>query len=634
MNYLTLENITKSYGERVLFQDLSFHIDKGNKIAFVARNGTGKSTLLKIVAGLETPEGEHAKILLHRDARVGYLDQEPTFDESRTVLETIFEDSDNEKLQALRRYEEALLEPSKTDALQAALVRMDELKAWDIEANVKEVLSKLKIDNLKQLVGDLSGGQQKRVAFAKLIIDEPDFVILDEPTNHLDLDMIDWIEEYLSRPNLTIFMVTHDRYFLERVCNTIIELDEGQLWRYKGNYSYFLQKKAERQDISERTVARAKRMMKTELEWVRRMPQARGTKAKARMDAFEDLKARATKNVKQETFEFEIKGNRLGKKILELYNVKLAFGDLKILDGFSYKFKRGERVGIVGKNGAGKSTFLRLLTQELAPDEGRIVHGETIVLGHYRQDGINLDADKRVIEVIKDIAPFVEMANGHKIYAKQFLERFLFDEDKHWTYVSKLSGGERRRLYLLTVLMQNPNFLILDEPTNDLDILTLNVLEDFLLEFGGCLIMVSHDRYFMDKLVDHLFVFEGDGQVRDFNGTYQEYRAEEQERELESRRQERQEREDKAVATPQQAATATSTVALSERKLTYEERKLLGKLEKAIEKLEARKAEIHEAFNDPALSPDEITALSKELSEVEDKLEEQEMQWLELSEWA
>lgn len=628
MNYLTLENITKSYGERVLFQDLSFHIDKGNKIAFVARNGTGKSTLLKIVAGLETAEGEHAKILLHKEARVGYLDQEPAFDESRTVLETIFEDSNNEQLQALRRYEEALLEPSQTAALQAALVRMDELKAWDIEARAKEVLSKLKIDNLKQLIGDLSGGQQKRVAFAKLMIDEPDFVILDEPTNHLDLDMIDWIEEYLSRPNLTIFMVTHDRYFLERVCNTIIELDEGTLWRYKGNYSYFLQKKAERQDINERTVARAKRMMKTELEWVRRMPQARGTKAKARMDAFEDLKARATKNVKQDSFEFEIKGNRLGKKILELYNVQLAFGDLKILDGFSYKFKRGERVGIVGKNGAGKSTFLRILTQELTPDAGRIVHGETIVMGHYRQDGINLDADKRVIEVIKDIAPFVEMANGHKIYAKQFLERFLFDEDKHWTYVSKLSGGERRRLYLLTVLMQNPNFLILDEPTNDLDILTLNVLEDFLMEFGGCLVMVSHDRYFMDKLVDHLFVFEGNGVVRDFNGTYQDYRAQELERELEARRAEREEKTTKA------APKSDAMVQQPERKLTYEERKLLGKLEKAIEKLEARKAEIHEAFNDPALSPDEITTLSKELSELEEKLEDQEMQWLELSEWA
>jgi ATP-binding cassette subfamily F protein uup len=627
MNYLTLENITKSYGEKVLFEDLSFHIDKSDKIAFVARNGTGKSTLLKIIAGIETAEGEQAKILLNRNARIGYLDQEPDFDESKTAMETIFHSEDNAQLQALQAYEEAMLEPHKTDALQAALAQMDDVKAWDIEANVKEILGKLNITRLQQPVKELSGGQRKRLAFAKLIIDDPDFLILDEPTNHLDLEMIEWIEGFLTTANITIFMVTHDRYFLERVCNTIIELDEGVLHRYRGNYSYYLQKKAERHEIEARTVDKAKRLMKTELEWVRRMPQGRGTKAKARMNAFKDLKTRASKKVKDEHFEFEMKGNRLGKKIIELYNITKSFGDLKIIENFSYKFKRGERVGIVGKNGTGKSTFLKLLTGMLPLDSGRIQQGETIVLGHYEQEGIQLLEDKRVIEVIKDIAPFIEMGDGSKIYAKQFLERFLFEEDKHWTYVSKLSGGERRRLYLLTVLMKNPNFLILDEPTNDLDILTLNVLEEFLLEYAGCLVIVSHDRYFMDKLINHLFIFQGDGKVKDFNGTYPEYRILEKEQELEERRKER---EQKAK---DQAAKEEEAVEEPVRKLTYQERKELGKLEKSIEKMEARKVVIHEKFSDTSLSSEKIQELSVELSKIEADIEVKEEQWLELSEF-
>ncbi len=629
MNYLTLDNITKSYGEKVLFEDLSFHIDKGNKVAFVAQNGTGKSTLLKIVAGMEKPEGEQAKVFLSKDARIGYLDQEPDFDGSKTAMETIFLDTENVQLLALKDYEEAMLEPSKTDKLQAALAKMDEVKAWDVEARVKETLGQLNITRLDQFVNELSGGQKKRLAFAKLIIDEPDFVILDEPTNHLDLEMIEWIEKYLARPNLTIFMVTHDRYFLERVCNTIVELDGGELYRYRGNYSYYLTKKAERREIEVRTVQRSKRMMKDELEWVRRMPQGRGTKAKARMDAFEGLKARATKDIREKTFEFDMKGNRLGKKVLELYNISKAFGKLKIIENFSYKFQRGERVGIVGKNGAGKSTFLNILTQELALDSGRIQQGSTIIMAHYRQDGIQLDADKRVIEVIKDIAPFIEMGNGHKIYAKQFLERFLFDEDKHWTYVSKLSGGERRRLYLLTVLMQNPNFLILDEPTNDLDILTLNILEDFLLEFQGCLVMVSHDRYFMDKLVNHLFIFQGDGKVKDFNGTYQEYRVIEKAEEQEERRLERELKAQEQAAKENKAVETTQ-----ERKLTYQERKELSRLEKTIAKLEKRKTEIHEKFSEPTITSDDIQKLSKELTKIEAELEEKEEQWMELAEYA
>ncbi len=441
--------------------------------------------------------------------------------------------------------------------------------------------------------------------------------------------MIEWLENYLTQPNLTIFMVTHDRYFLERICNTIIELDEGELYRYKGNYSYYLTKKAERQDITQRSIERAKRMMKNELVWIRRMPQGRGTKAKARVDAFQDLKARASKKIQDNRFEFDMKGNRLGKKIVELYNISKSYGDFKLVEDFSYKFSRGERVGIVGKNGVGKSTFLNILTEELPLDKGRIQKGSTIIIGHYKQDGIQLKNDKRVIEVIKDIAPFVQMSNGQKIYAKQFLERFLFDEEKHWTYVSKLSGGERRRLYLLTVLMKNPNFLILDEPTNDLDILTLNILEEFLMDFGGCLVMVSHDRYFMDKLVDHLFVFEGEGKIKDFNGTYEEYRVIAKQRELEERRIER-ELKAEAAAKAEKNKSTEPTV----RKLTYQERKELGKIEKNIEKLEDRKTKIHEKFNDTSLDSEKIQELSIELNKIDEELEALEDRWLELSEYA
>jgi ATP-binding cassette subfamily F protein uup len=632
MNYLTLENITKSYGEKVLFEDLNFHVDRGNKIAFVARNGTGKSTLLKIVAGLEAAEGEQAKILLNKDARIGYLDQEPDFHESLTAIEAIFEDTENPQLLALKAYEEAMLEPENVKKLQAALILMDERKAWDIEASVKETLGELNITRLEQPINELSGGQKKRIALAKLIIDEPDFLILDEPTNHLDLEMIEWLEVYLKRTSLTIFMVTHDRYFLERICNVIIELDEGGLYRYKGNYSYYLTKKAEREDITERSIARAKRMMKDELVWIRRMPQGRGTKAKARVDAFEGLKERASKKVNNDRFEFEMKGNRMGKKVVELYNISKAYGDFKLVENFSYKFSRGERVGIVGKNGVGKSTFLNILTEELKLDSGRIQKGSTIKIGHYKQDGIQLSDDKRVIEVIKDIAPFITMGDGSKIYAKQFLERFLFDEDKHWTYVSKLSGGERRRLYLLTVLMENPNFLILDEPTNDLDILTLNILEEFLMDFGGCLVMVSHDRYFMDKLVDHLFIFEGEGKIKDFNGSYQDYRVIAKEQELEERRIERELKANKSAK-----ETKVKKVEVAEppaRKLTYQERKELGKIEKTIEKIEAKKVKIHEQFNDTTLEGSKIQELSIELGNLEAEIETLEDRWLELSEFA
>ena len=616
MNYLTLENITKSYGEKVLFQDLSFHIEKGNKIAFVARNGTGKSTLLKIIAGLETAEGEHAKILLNRDARVGYLDQEPNFDESKTAMETIFDSNDNPQLQALKAYEEAMLEPHKTDELQEALAQMDAVKAWDIESNVKETLAKLSITRLQQPVSELSGGQRKRLAFAKLIIDEPDFLILDEPTNHLDLSMIEWIEGFLTTSNITIFMVTHDRYFLERVCNTIIELDEGTLFRYRGNYSYYLQKKAERHEIDARTIGRAKRLMKTELEWVRKMPQGRGTKAKARLSAFKDLKTRASKKIQDDRFEFEMKGNRLGKKIIELYNITKSFGDLKIIENFSYKFQRGERVGIVGKNGTGKSTFLKLLTEELALDSGRIQRGETIVLGHYEQEGIQLLEDKRVIEVIKDIAPFIEMGDGSKIYAKQFLERFLFDKKKQYDFVEKLSGGEQKRLYLCAVLIQNPNFLILDEPTNDLDVVTLNVLENFLLDYPGNLLVVSHDRYFMDKIVDALFVFRGEGVVENFPGNYSDFRAYEASAPKEIK-------QEKVIEKVEKKNTKNA--------LTFNEKREFGALEADIERLQKRKSTIETQFLNVEIAPEDIAKKSEELQDTISNLEQKEERWFELS---
>lgn len=623
MNYLTIENVTKSYGEKILFENLSFFVEKGQRIAFVARNGTGKSTLLKIIAGIEKAEGEHAKVLIHKDVRMGYLDQDPNFAPHLSVIEAVFE-SDNPMLSAIQEYEEALLYPEDQKRIEMALAQMDELKAWEIEVKVKEILSRLVVNNLDQKMGSLSGGQQKRVALAKILIEEPDFLILDEPTNHLDLDMVEWLENFLSSNNITVFMVTHDRYFLDRVCTVIMELERGKLHRYKGNYTYFIEQKNLRFSIESRTVDRAKRMVQDELKWVQRMPKARGTKAKARMDAFIELKKKASKKIGEQTFSFNIKQNRLGKKILELHYISKAFGKRQLIKDFDYKFRPGEKVGIVGRNGSGKSTFLRLLTQELKPDKGRIEIGTTVIFGHYKQDGITIKDDQRVIDVIRDIAPFIELGNGSKMYAEQFLERFLFPKGQHRQLVEKLSGGEKRRLYLLTILLQNPNFLILDEPTNDLDILTLNVLEQFLMEFKGCLVVVSHDRYFLDKLVEHLFVFEGNGHIRDFNGTYTEYRIDQKERDLAAKRVER---EAKVV----KSTTKSST---EKRRLTYKEQKEFEQLEADIDKLEDRKTQITAAFSDPTTSGQQISELSKELSDIETTLEEKEMRWMELAEWA
>ncbi len=621
MLYLSLENVSKAYGDKLLFQDISLQLNKGQKVALVAKNGSGKTTLLRVIAGQEPPEGETAKVLLNRDIRLGYLDQEPDFYEGHTILEAVL-DSDSPAVQAIRRYERAMLFPDDAAEVEKAIHLMDDLKAWDFEARIREVLTRLEVSDFNQPVSTLSGGQKKRLALAKLIIEEPEFIILDEPTNHLDLDMIEWLEEYLSQPNLTFLMVTHDRYFLERVCNLILELDNGQIYKYSGNYSDFLEKKAIRHEVENAELDKSRKLLRKELEWVRRMPQARGTKAKARVDAFEELQEKVSQKREYKEVQIDIQGQRLGKKILEAHNISKRFGDKKIVEGFSYKFKKFERVGIIGPNGVGKTTFLRLLTQEERPDSGKVVPGGNTVFGYYSQDGIQLKGDKRVIDVVQDIAEFIPLEKGQKLTAPQLLERFLFSRKQQQVFVSQLSGGERRRLYLLTILMLNPNFLILDEPTNDLDIMTLNVLEDFLLDFPGCVIIVSHDRYFMDKIVDHLFIFEGNGQIRDFNGDYSDYRAIQKEREREQRRTERAEQQKGRQQQQKQGG------------LNDEERKELKRLEKQILQLEERKKTLEEAFNTTGLAPDKITEMARELSAVKEELGEKEMRWMELAELA
>lgn len=623
MNYLTLENVTKSYGEKTLFRNVSLQVNKGQKVALIAKNGSGKTTLMRVIAGTEGAEGENAKVQFRKDIRIGYLPQEPEFAAGHNVLEAVL-DSETETIKAIRRYELALLHPNNEAELQAALSRMDDLKAWDYESRVKEILFKLNITNLEQSVSTLSGGQKKRIALAKLLIEEPEFLILDEPTNHLDLDMIEWLEVYLKQPNLTLFMVTHDRYFMERICDNILELDRGELFKYTGGYKDFLEKRALRLENEAIELDKTQKVYKKELEWMRRMPQARSTKANARIDRFYDIEDKASKRLDADAIQIDIKGQRLGGKILEMHYVSKAYGSLKLVTDFHYKFKRGEKVGIVGKNGVGKTTFLHMLTGEERPDTGRVVSGETVVFGYYTQEGINLGKeDKRMIDFIKDIAEYIPLDKGQKLTAASLLERFLFTREQQQVYVSQLSGGERRRLYLLSILMRNPNFLILDEPTNDLDVMTLNVLEDFLQEFPGCVVIVSHDRFLLDKLCDHLFIFEGNGQIRDYNGRYMDYRAEQQEMERELRQQQSNSPSNKIEQAPQVRTGAG---------LTNKEKNELKKLEREIGELEVRKAQLHEKFTQSNLSLADIDKMTKELQQVESSLEEKEMRWLELSE--
>jgi ATP-binding cassette subfamily F protein uup len=622
VNYLTLENVTKTYGEKVLFQNINLQVNKNQKVGLVAKNGSGKSTLLKVVAGLEKSEGEQARMIMHRDARVGFLFQDPEFNPNHTIIEAAL-DADNPAFKAIKAYEEALLQSDNETLLQAAMTQMDDLKAWDLDAKLKELLTRFRINNHAQPVRTLSGGQKKRLALVRMILADPDFLILDEPTNHLDLDMIEWLEEYLGQTNLTILMVTHDRYFLERVCDQIVELDQGQVYKYSGNYSDFLDKKAARAENENIELEKDRKLLKKELDWVRRQPKARSTKAKSRVDSYTELNDKVSGATVEKEMKIDIKGQRMGKKVLELHNVGKTFGGLKIVEGMNYKFRPFERVGIVGPNGVGKTTFLKILTGEIRPDTGKVVQGDNTLFGYYTQDGIQLSEDKRVIDAVQDIAEYIPLDKGLKLSAAQLLERFLFSRKQQLVFVSQLSGGERRRLFLLMILMRNPNFLILDEPTNDLDILTLNILEDFLLEFPGCVIIVTHDRYFMDKVVEHLFVFEGNGQIRDFNGDYSEYREIQREKEREQRRQDKAEQQ-----------KAKDEQKESKPGLSFDQRKEMNRLEKEIQKLEEKKAQVADQFNRTDLKPEDIKKLSMEINQLSGQIEEKEMRWMELAELA
>ena len=617
MNYLSVENISKSYGERILFQELFFGLSKGDKMALIANNGTGKSSMLKIIAGKDVSES--GKITLRNGIRIGYLEQDPIFNDAFTIKEFLH-NSNSEIMQIIKGYDKALelqtndFNDATSQRFQEASLLMDKANAWNFNNELNQILSRFKIDDLNQNLKDLSGGQRKRLSLAALIMDAPELLLLDEPTNHLDIEMIEWLEDFLKTQNITLLMITHDRYFLDRVCNHILELEDGKLYHHKGNYSYFLQKRAEREANFNTEISKAGKLMKKELEWIRKTPQARTTKSKARVDNFENIKQKAnSKKVKQE-LKLEVKMSRVGGKILELKKVYKSYGELTILSGFDYVFKNGERIGIIGDNGAGKSTFLNIITQKEKADSGKINVGETIVYGYFNQKGIELKEDKRVIEVLKDIADVIIMANGSKISASQLLEHFMFDGQMQYTYVSKLSGGEKRRLYLLTVLMKNPNFLILDEPTNDLDLLTLNKLEEFLLDFKGCLILVSHDRYFMDKLTDHLFVFRGNGFIEDHYCSYSELRIKQNKEKKENRKEQKNENH------------------RNDQKITYLEKKEYKNLERQIRKLEQEKNSIEISFKDATMEYDIMMKKSKELEDLNKKIDEKMLRWMELEE--
>ena len=614
MNYLTVENISKSYGERVLFDDISFGINKDQKIAFVAKNGSGKTSILNIIAGLDTSDS--GQVVSRKGISIAYLAQNMDLDPALTIEETIFA-TDNTVLNVVKQYEAALENPENADAFQTAFDLMEQYNAWDFETQYRQILSKLKLDDLTLKVGALSGGQKKRLSLAIVLINKPDLLILDEPTNHLDLEMIEWLEAFFSKEKITLFMVTHDRYFLERVCNEIIELDEGNIYKYKGNYSYYLQNKEERLALEATNLGKAKSLFKKELDWMRRQPKARTTKSKSRTDDFYQIKEKAHQRRQDHQVQLEINMERLGSKILELHKLKKSYGDKKILDGFDYIFKRGERVGIIGKNGTGKSSFLNIITETAPLDGGKVTVGETVKFGYYTQSGINVKPGQKVIEVIKEFGEFIPLTKGRKISASQLLERFLFDKKKQYDFVERLSGGEQKRLYLCAVLIQNPNFLILDEPTNDLDVVTLNVLENFLLDYPGNLLVVSHDRYFMDKIVDALFVFRGEGVVENFPGNYSDFRA-----------------YDGSIPKEVEKKKTPEKVVEKKRKpvsLNFDEKREFGGLEAEIGRLQKSKASIENQFLNVEIPTDEIAAKSEELEVVIKKLEQKEERWLELS---
>jgi ABC transport system ATP-binding/permease protein len=619
MNYLSVENLSKSFGIQHLFENLSFGIEKGQKVALVARNGTGKSTLFKILTGLDTPDT--GLVVYNREVKLGFLAQDHGLDEEKTILENVFA-SDNEMTRAIRAYEHAL---ATGEGLNEANDMMENTGAWNYEAKAKQVLGGLDIHDLEKRVGALSGGQKRRIALAKVLIEEPDLVLLDEPTNHLDLDMIEWLEEFLRRSNMTILMVTHDRYFLENVTDEILELENGTLYRYKGNFSYYLEKKAEREALEGSTKEKQMNLFKRELEWARKMPSARTTKSKSRLDRFEDLRDEVRKKTKDDALELEINISRLGSKIVEMHRVKKSFANVNVLEGFDYVFKTGEKVGLVGRNGTGKTTFLNLLTHNIQPDGGKVIIGDTVVFGYYSQTGLPLAEGKRVLEVVREVADYIPLAKGKTISAAQMLERFMFPKNMHFNYIEKLSGGEKKRLQLLLLLMKNPNFLILDEPTNDLDVFTLAALEEYLMQYPGCLVIVSHDRYFLDKLVDHVFVLDGHGNVRDILGSYSTFR-----KTMDEMAQTEVDRV-KAVNTSAQNDKPKSSTG-AKPKLSFKEKFEFDQLEKEIPQLEIKKKALEEKMNSVLTDHTELIKTTEDLGKVIDELDAKSLRWLELSE--
>ena len=626
VSYLQVENLTKSFGDLLLFHDLSFGIAEGDRIGLIAKNGSGKTTLLNILSGKE--DYDSGNITFRNGLRVGYLEQMPEYPPHLTVIEACFYSS-NETVQLISEYEQAL-QSGDQEKIQSLIDRMDHLNAWDYEQRAKQILSQLKIHKFDQPISQLSGGQIKRLALANVLITEPDLLILDEPTNHLDIDMTEWLEEYLRRNNITLLMVTHDRYFLDRVCNQIIEIDQRSLFGYKGNYSYYLEKRQERIEAQNAEIDRARNLLRTELDWMRRQPQARGTKAKYRIDAFYELEEKARQEKASGNVRFEVKSSYIGSKIFEAKGICKRFGDLKIVEDFNYTFARYEKMGIVGNNGTGKSTFIKMLIGDVSPDSGRFDIGETVRFGYYSQDGLQFNEQMKVIDAVRNIAEEISLGDGRKLSASQFLQHFLFTPETQHNYIYKLSGGERRRLYLCTVLISNPNFLVLDEPTNDLDIVTLNVLEEYLRNFKGCVIVVSHDRYFMDKVVDHLMVFKGNGELKDFPGNYTDYREWKEERE----RIEREERAEKAKKENKPAAPVRTNDTKKKVRLTFKEKRELEELDRQIPELEAEKKMLETEMSSGTLSADELISKSNRISELIDQIDTLGMRWLELSELA
>lgn len=630
MTYLSVENLSKSFGIKHLFENITFGLSKGDKTALVAPNGTGKSTLLRIIAGEETQD--NGKVMTQNDIRIGYLMQEPKLNPDMTIREYILQgDSDINAI--IQSYEEAVdrqaedFNETTQDAYMKATAAMDAADAWDYEQRMEQILGKLDINDLNRSIDTLSGGEKKRVALAFVLIDNPDLIILDEPTNHLDLDMIEWLEGYLIKSNVTLLMVTHDRYFLDRVCNHILEMDAGTLYHHNGNYGYYLQKKSEREVQEQAELHKASQLYKKELDWMRRQPKARTGKSKSRISSFHKTKEIVHSATEESELELDVSSRRIGGQVLDLEKISKSYDGQTILDEFSYSFNKGERIGIIGKNGVGKSTFLKIITGEEEADSGVVNTGATIEYGHYRQQEIEFGENLRPIEVIKEVASVIELSDGKQISASQFLEHFMFSGKLQYTPVHKLSGGEKRRLALMMVLIKNPNFLILDEPTNDLDLMTLQKLEEFLLNFGGCLIVVSHDRFFMDKLVEHYFIFEGDGEIWDHHGTYMEYREIKDERESELRRIER---EKKSADKP--APSREKSSANQKKKLSYNEKKELNKLEKEIATLERRKTELESKMSSGHLSSEELQSTSEQYGELSDEIDEKTMYWLELAE--